>query len=296
MKILVTGANGLLGQHLIKLLIDTGYAVIGLGRGPSRVSFPGVENFNYVSADLNDGQKISDLMELEKPFVVVHSGAMTQVDECENNQEACTLTNVQGTINILKAAENFSGHFIYVSTDFVFDGIKGNYSEDDQPGPVNYYGNTKLQAEKLVKQSSLNWTIVRTCLVYGNILQGNRSNIISWVKDNLEQNKKIKVVNDQWRTPTFVEDLATGILLIIQKRSKGVYHISGKEIYSPYQLAIKTAEFFNLDKSLIEEVDASSFSQPAKRPLKTGFKISKAMNDLGFIPHSLEDALRKIYR
>ena len=141
----------------------------------------------------------------------------------------------------------------------------------------------------------MDWAIIRTCLVYGNTLDGTRSNIITWVKENLEQKKKIRVVNDQIRTPTYVEDLAKGILLAIEKRAKGVYHISGNEILTPYQMAIKTAEFFSLDKNLIEEVNASNFSQIAKRPQRTGFDISKAKTELGYEPMSFEEGLEMMF-
>jgi len=293
MKILVTGANGLLGQHLVNLLLFEAYSVMATGRGKSR--FPFTYGLGYASVDLSEADRIYRTFEAYNPDVVVHAGAMTQVDECETNRDACSITNIDGTINIIKAAERFSKHLIYISTDFVFDGKRGNYVEDDLPDPVNYYGKTKLRAEELVRQTSLDWTIVRTCLVYGNSFEGTRSNIITWVKENLEQHKKIKVVNDQIRTPTYVEDLANGIFLVIKNKAKGVYHISGDEILTPYQMAIKTADYFGLDKNLIEEVNASTFSQPAKRPQKTGFDISKAVKELGFRPGSLNEGLKRMF-
>ena len=295
MKALVTGANGLLGQHLVKLLIEKNYEVAGMSRGACRLPFKNNENFNYFDVDLNDEEKMRSVIESTKPSVIVHAGAMTQVDECELNHNACDLANIYGTVNVIKAAESLAHHFIYISTDFVFDGLKGNYTEEDQTGPVNYYGHTKFRAEELVRQTSMDWVIVRTCLVYGNTLDGTRSNIITWVKENLEQKNKIRVVNDQIRTPTYVEDLAKGVLLAIEKRVKGVYHISGDEILTPYQMAIKTAEFFSLDKNLIEKVDASIFSQVAKRPQRTGFDISKAKNELEYQPMSFSEGLERMF-
>src|SRR5690606_38796644 len=159
-------------------------------------------------------------------------------------------------------------------TDFVFDGKEGPYKEDDVPAPVNYYGESKLAAEEIIQQGNAHWAIVRTVLVYGNILAGTRSNVVTWVKDNLEQWKNIKVVDDQVRTPTYVEDLSKSILLIIQHNAEGIYHISGKEVLTPYQMAVQVADYFSLDKSLMEKVNAATFSQPARRPLKTGFVIT----------------------
>jgi dTDP-4-dehydrorhamnose reductase len=293
MKVLVTGANGLLGQHLVKQLIDRQYHVIATGRGPSRLSF---NNYTWYDVDITNAFQVYGVMNKEKPDVVVHAAALTQIDECEQNPERCEAINVQGTSQILTDAETFSSHFIYVSTDFVFDGEKGNYTEEDDLNPVNWYGFTKMQAEAMVQTSTIPWAIVRTSLVYGNVFDGTRSHIISWVKENLQQGMPIKVVADQWRMPTYVEDLAKGILLIIEKKAEGIYHLSGKDLLSPYMIAVQTAAYFNLDASKIEKVDASTFSQPGRRPLKTGFVIEKARETLGYDPISFEEGLGKLFR
>jgi dTDP-4-dehydrorhamnose reductase len=286
LKILVTGANGLLGQHLIKLLLDNHCNVVGTGRGPCRVNFVNNPGYVYYDADLLDEIAMYQVFAQEKPEIVVHAGAMTQLDECEAQRELCENINVKATAMIALYAEEFSKHLIYVSTDFVFDGEKGSYCEDDICNPISWYGFTKVQAEGIVESSSIPWTIVRTCLVYGNVLSGTRKNIVSWVKESLEKNEAIKVVSDQWRTPTYVEDLAKGILLVIQQKATGIYHISGQELLTPYDMAIQTARYFKLNEALIEKVDASVFTQPAKRPQKTGFDISKAKKMLGYEPFS----------
>ena len=295
MKVLVTGANGLLGQHLIKLLIDNNYQVVATSRGESRLPFEPSANYIYHSMDITNDMQTFAVMNTEKPDVVVHAAAMTQVDECELRPQQCEQINVHGTSQILTDAETFSSHFIYISTDFVFDGEKGNYSEEDETRPISLYGFTKMQAEAMVQTSDIPFAIVRTCLVYGNMLLGTRSNIISWVKESLEQGKNIKVVTDQWRTPTYVEDLAKGILLIIQQKAEGIFHISGKDWLSPYDIALKTAARFDLDSTKIEKVDASTFKQPGRRPLKTGFVIEKARKELGYEPISFDEALNKMY-
>jgi dTDP-4-dehydrorhamnose reductase len=295
MKILITGANGLLGQHLVKLLLQEGYSVTAVGKGENRLPFKTNEHFTYYSIDITDDFLMQQVLQKEKPDTIVHAAAITQVDECQLNQEKCEEVNVRATAQLLLTAEEFSKHFIYISTDFVFDGEKGNYREDENMNPVNWYGFTKVQAESIIETSNIPFSIVRTCLVYGNTLTGTRSNIISWVKQSLEDNNHIKVVNDQWRTPTYVEDLAKGVLLIIQKKATGVYHISGKDKLTPYDIALKTAAHFGLDASLIEKADASSFQQPAKRPLKTGFDISKAEKELGFEPLGFNEGLQKMF-
>ena len=294
MKILVTGANGLLGQHLVKLLVAEGYQVVATGRGDNRLPSSLAAQCVYYDIDITDEWAVHELFVKEIPGVVVHAAAMTQVDECQLNQERCEAVNVKATAQLVLEAEAASGHFIYLSTDFVFDGEKGDYSEDDHLNPVSWYGFTKVQAESIVETSELPWAIIRTCLVYGDTLQGTRSNIISWVRQSLQEKKSIKVVSDQWRTPTYVADLAMGVLLVIRRKAEGIYHISGRDRLSPYEMALKTAAAAGLDVSLIERVDAASFKQPAKRPPVTGFDISKAEKELGYAPISFDEGLQRL--
>lgn len=295
MKILVTGANGLLGQHLTKMLLySTEYEIIAAGRGNSRLPFVSNERYNYFPLDITDGIAVNDFLFRHKPGIIIHAAAMTQPDACELNPIECWNVNVTATRFLVGAAEGINAKFIYISTDFVFDGTTGPYKETDTPNPVNYYGSSKLAAEKAVMESGLPWAIVRTVLVYGNILAGNRSNIVSWVKENAEQHKAIKVVSDQWRTPTFVEDLAKGILLVVEKNATGIYHISGEEGMSPFDMATAVADHLHLDKSMMTKVNADTFTQPAQRPLKTGFVIDKAKQDLGYRPIPFKEALSKM--
>ncbi|MFM9910425.1 MAG: SDR family oxidoreductase [Chitinophagaceae bacterium] len=296
MKIALTGSNGLLGQHLVKKLLDNQYTVVAMSRGIDRTTFCTHKCYNYYEVDIADEKALQNVVMAEKPSVLVHAAAITQVDECELNQEHCHLVNVQGTKNVTKIAKAFCNHLIYISTDFVFDGIEGNYDEEAIAEPISFYGQTKLDSEKLIQQNNIPWAIVRTSLVYGNTISGTRSNIITWVKKELEEGRQINVVSDQVRTPTYVEDLAEGILLIIQKKATGIFHISGKDILTPYDIAIQTADFFNLPKNLIVKVSADTFSQPAKRPPITGLDISKARTQLGYEPLFFLDGLKKMFR
>ncbi|HRG80224.1 MAG TPA: sugar nucleotide-binding protein, partial [Cyclobacteriaceae bacterium] len=157
--------------------------------------------------------------------------------------------------------------------------------------PVNYYGESKLAGEQAVQKSKLKWAILRTVLVYGVTPDLSRSNIVLWVKKSLEEGKTINVVNDQWRTPTLAEDLAMGCYLAASKKATGIYHISGEEMMTPFDIANQTAEIFKLDKSLIKPADSSTFKQPAMRPPKTGFIITKAKQDLGYQPHTFQQGL-----
>ncbi len=294
MKILITGSNGLLGQYLVNTLLnETEHEIIATSKREPR-SVLQDSRLHYHSLDITDGMAVNLLLEKLQPDTVIHCAALTQVDECEENPIKAWEINVTATRFLVDSAKKINAFFIFLSTDFVFDGMNGPYKEEDTVGPVSYYGSTKVAAEKAVEESGLPHAIVRTCLLYGNILFGTRSNIITWVKENLEQGKKIKVVSDQWRTPTYVEDLAKAIVSIAQKKAQGLYHISGETFLSPYQMAITTAAYLKLDASLIEKVDASVFTQPAKRPATTGFIIDKAKKVLGFAPISFEEGLKKM--
>jgi dTDP-4-dehydrorhamnose reductase len=294
MKILITGANGFLGYYLGKQLLKKNFSVIATGRGKCRLPFTGQDNFSFAEMDFTDPYSVHDVFEATKPDIIVHAGAMSKPDECEMNQMMAYFVNVEGTVQLLINAEELKSFFVFVSTDFVFDGDTGMYKEDDPPRPVNYYGRTKLDAEAAVKEYEHGWAIVRTVLVYGKNHTG-RANILNIVKEKLEKGEEYNVVDDQLRTPTYVEDLARGIVSVIEKKAKGIFHISGKDILTPYQMAVKTAEYLGLNKTLIQKATAASFSQPARRPLKTGFIIDKARNELGFEPLSFEEGLKKTF-
>jgi dTDP-4-dehydrorhamnose reductase len=292
MKILITGANGFLGYYLVEQLLAKKYLVIATGRGACRLPFSDQKNFQYIEMDFTNPFSIHDVFEKIKPDVVIHAGAMSKPDECETNQMQAYLVNVEGTVQLLINSDELKSFFIFLSTDFVFDGEQGMYDENDVPQPVNYYGRTKLEAEEAVKEYEHDWAIVRTVLVYGTNHSGH-ANILKIVKEKLEKGEVYNVVDDQVRTPTYVEDLASGIVAIIEKRATGIFHLSGKDILTPYQMAIKTADHLRLDSSVLKKVTAASFSQPARRPLKTGFIIDKARKELGYEPLSFDEGLRQ---
>ena len=291
-KILVTGANGLLGQKLTKLLdLNTEVQAIATARKPIGYALTKSE---FRMLDIMDQSETYKVITEYKPDVVINTAAMTNVDQCETEQEACWKANVTGVENLVAACEKVKSFLVHVSTDFIFDGTFGPLDETAIPKPVNYYGESKLAGEKVVMNSKLDWAILRTVLVYGITDDMSRSNIVLWVKKNLEEGKTINVVDDQWRTPTLAEDLAMGCYLAATKKAKGMFHISGEMMMTPYDIAIETADFFGLDKSLINKTDSSKFKQTAARPLKTGFIIEKAKRELGYTPHSFREGLEVI--
>ena len=294
MKILVTGANGFVGNSLVMQLLQRKYEVIATGRGDCRLQFNGKNKFIYASLDFTKKEQVENIFEHHQPDIVVHAGAMSRPDECEEKKELAYSINVTGTDILLAAAAKWQSHFIFLSTDFVFSGDKLMYNETDETGPVNYYGTTKLLAEEKVLQYPFGKTILRTILVYGKPFTG-RSNILTIVKEKLEKGETYNVYDDQVRTPTFVEDLITGIIACIEKETTGIFHIGGKDVLTPFDMACKVADYLKLDKSLLQKVTRENFSQPALRPLLTGLNISKAQNELGYNPISFEEGLKKTF-
>jgi dTDP-4-dehydrorhamnose reductase len=290
MKVLITGSNGLLGQHLVKLLAkEPSFQVVATARGQNRLTEK--QNYEYRSLDICSPEEVSSVIRECRPDAIIHAAAMTQVDDCERDHALCWDVNVKATEYLIQAARDIQAYFLLVSTDFIFDGLEGPYAENAVPNPVNYYGLSKLAAEMLLPASGLSWSIARTILVYGVAEDMSRSNIILWVKKSLEEGKRIKVVDDQWRTPTLVQDLADGCRLMVEKKATGTFHISGRDMLTPYEMALQVADFFNLDASLIEKADGSTFSQPARRPARTGFVLDKASGMLGYHPHSFAEGI-----
>jgi len=300
MKILITGSNGLLGQKLVyKLRNKAGIECIATARGANRLVKQ--DGYVYKSLDITDKKNVEEVFGKFMPDVIINSAAQTNVDACETDREGSWLMNATAVgyqVNTLeelqKKNNDYKPHFIHLSTDFIFDGTHGPLDEEEIPNPLSYYAEGKLEAEKIVQASSLDWSIARTMLVYGIVDNMSRSNIVLWVKSNLEQGKIINVVDDQFRTPTLAEDLADGCILIAEKRATGIYNISGKNFYSILELARVVADYYGLDKSLIKPSKSADIKQPAKRPPITGFIIDKAKNDLGYNPHSFTEGIKAL--
>lgn len=290
MKILVTGANGFLGQHLC-LHLDENFSVAATGRGESRI--PNAFSQRFYPVDLTDNAAVHDLVQQVQPNVIIHTAAMSKPDECNLNREACLLHNVEATRFLLQAANALKvpPHFIYVSTDFVH-GEGGPHDELAEPAPLNFYGESKLKAEHMVAAETNAYTIMRPVFIYGPVWEGMRPGFIQWVKNSLEQGKTIKVVKDQLRTPTHVNDICKGLEAIIRLKKYGIYNLAGSEILSPYEMAVAVAEALQMDKELIEPVTADTFKEPVKRAKLSGLKIDKAIANLDYHPVNFIDGMK----
>jgi dTDP-4-dehydrorhamnose reductase len=293
MKVLVTGANGFTGQHLVKTLVNKGFEVIASSRNESKLT--SYSNLTYYNCELTDVRNVENLFDLTRPDAVIHTAAMSKPDECAANPELCKANNIQATQYLLSAATKVgTNHFVYLSTDFIF-GEGGPHAEEDAPAPLNLYGASKLEAEALVNAASLKTTIIRPVFMYGPVWENLRPSFIQWVAGKLQNGEPIKVVTDQARTPTYIGDLCWGIRKIINDKVSGTFHLAGKDIVSPYDMAVAVAKHLNLPLGLIEPVTASTFPEPVKRAQRSGLKIDKAVDALGYAPHSFAAALQKCF-
>lgn len=291
MKILITGSNGLLGQKLIVSLHGRkGLQAVATSRGEDRT--PPGQRISYRALDITDQSQVDRVIDEVAPQVIIHTAAMTNVDACELDPAACQLQNVTATRYLVEAAKRHRSHFIFLSTDFIFDGRNGPYREEDAAAPLSIYGQSKLDGERIVQEAGLErWSIARTIILYG-IAEGlSRGNVVLWAKDALEKGKPINVVDDQWRMPTLAEDLAEGCIRIAERGAVGTYHLSGPDGMNILELVKRVGAFFHLDTSVVTAIKSDSLGQPAKRPPITGFILDKARHDLGYAPRGFEEGL-----
>lgn len=289
-RILITGSNGLLGQKLTDLYLKTkDIEMFASATGPNR--HPVKQGYHYVELDICNTVQVNEVITKVKPHVIINTAAKTNVDDCETDHHGCDALNIYAVENLAKAAKNVNARLIHISTDFIFDGTAGPYSEDDLPNPLSYYGKSKLEGEKRVMAYAGKWAILRTVLVYGLVHDMSRTNIVLWAKNALQSHKHISVVDDQYRTPTLAEDLAMGCRLAEQHEAQGIFNISGKDLMNIYELVQRVALKYNLSMEQVTKVKSDTLNQPAKRPPFTGFKLDKAMTQLGYQPHSFEEGM-----
>lgn len=291
LRILITGSNGLLGQKLVSALRDDAEVeLIATGRGDDRTPAP--LGTRYHALDITSKADVDRVFDETRPDAVIHGAAMTNVDACETDPEACRLQNITATHHLVDAAKRHISHFIFLSTDFIFDGLNGPYREDDAPAPLSIYGHSKLEGERIVMRAGLdNWAIARTIIVYGVAPGLSRSNVVLWAKSALEKGQPIKVVDDQWRMPTLAEDLADGCIRIAKRKATGIFNLSGPDGMSILELVRRVGAFFHLNSSVVTAVKSDTLGQPAKRPPRTGFVLDKARRELGYAPRGFEAGL-----
>ena len=291
-RILITGANGLLGQAVTRVLNDQYELLIsGIESKPVQNQFAD----NYQVLDITNVATSRDIIKDFVPDIIINAASYTQVDQCESRKEQCWQINVKGVENLASLARRYDIHLVHFSTDYVFDGEKGPYHENDRPHPISYYGKSKLASENVLTQISCPHTIVRTCVIYGHELEV-KLNFFLWVLNSLKANKKISVVNDQFNNPTLAEDLARGTQLIFEGQKLGIFHLAGAEYLNRYDFAIAVADFFQLDKELITPIESHQLSQAAGRPKFGGLKIENAITQLNYEATSLHSSFDYLKR
>jgi len=290
MKIIITGSNGLLGQKLLhKLRLDSSVQLIATSKGDNRVSEK--NGYTYFDLDVTNNDAVALLISSEKPKVVINTSAMTNVDLCEDEKEACDALNVDAVRYLANACANIDAHLIQISTDFIFDGEDGPYSEEDVPNPISYYGLSKLKSEQLLQSHRVKWTILRTIIVFGVGEKLSKGNIVLWAKGALEKGDPLNIIDDQFRAPTLAEDLADICILAAKKKAFGIFNASGKDIMSIYEIVERIAKHYGKSTDNLNKISTVTLKQKALRPPKTGFILDKSRHELGYNPHSFEECL-----
>lgn len=287
--VMIIGANGLLGQKVVEFFSrGTTNRLILAGR--SRAPSVSIQDVVYTEIDICKRQEVRDAVATHKPDVIINTAAMTGVDACETDREVAWRINVTGVENIIEAARKNSTRVVHISTDYVFDGKEGPYSEEDRPEPINYYGRSKLASENQLRSSDIPFVIIRTMVLYG-IAADVKPNFALWLIRNLEERNEVKVVSDQTGNPTLVDDLAHAIISAVELKKTGLYHVAGRDILSRYDFALKLADVFGFDRGLVQPVTTAELSQPAARPLRSGLVTLKAEVQLGYRPSTVMEGL-----
>jgi dTDP-4-dehydrorhamnose reductase len=288
LKLLITGASGLYGSKLAEMATARNYEVYS-GYSQDKPAFGTPTHF-----DVSERNRVEEVFKKVNPEVVVHAAALTDVDKCEINKELAWRINVEGTRNIVEAAKGSRAFLVYLSTDYVFNGETGRYKETDRPDPINFYGVTKLKAEELVKEKADKYCIARASVIYGSTPAAGKANFALWLLKKLESNEQIKVVTDQWNSPTLNTNLAEMTLEIIENKIAGTFHLSGATRINRFDFAKLLAQAFNLDGNLIRSVTSTEFSWIAKRPRDSSLDTAKAQQTLKSKPLQVAEAVERL--
>jgi len=284
-KLFVTGSSGLLGNKIVELARED-YEVI-----PSHNTNP--LHSNSIKLDITDRKQVLNLFTKLKPDLTIHTASETNVDKCETQKEQAWKTNVEGTHNIAEVCKTVGTKLVYFSTDYVFDGEKGNYTEKDKPNPINHYGITKLEGENQVTRHCQNHLILRTSVLYG--WHPRKQNFATWVLNMLRQNKETTVVEDHYNTPTLADNLAEITLKALHEDLQGLYHASGSERINRYEFALQIAKIFHLDQSLIKPIKMNQLTAwIAKRPKDSSLNTQKIQKQLKTKPLNITEGLARM--
>jgi dTDP-4-dehydrorhamnose reductase len=289
-KIFITGANGLLGQKVVKLCQKKDIDFLATSSGSNRN--PELAAKNYQKIDITDKEKLLQSLDSYKPNCIINTAAMTNVDLCKSLIEECYEINTHSVKSMLDWSSKNEAHLIQISTDFIFDGKKDEYFEVDQPNPISVYGDAKNKAEDYLLSSNYkNWSVLRTSVVYGVAHNLKRSNIVLWARSELLRNRTVKIVDDQFRAPTWADDLAFATLASFENKGFGVFNTVGSECMSMHAFVSRMAKYYKQPQELVIKIKSDELQQVANRPLKTCLNTNKAKNEFNYSPISIEESL-----
>lgn len=285
-KLLLIGASGLLGNKIYQFSGER-YETYGTyDTHKPKLS-------NTFRLDVTEKNNVSKLLRDVKPDAVIDIHALSNVDYCELHPEDAWKINVEGTKNVAESCKINWCKYIFISTDYVYDGYKTTtYSEKDKPHPINYYGKTKLIAEKVIEALDMDYIIARTAVLFGVSNSFDKLPFPSWVIQQLKLDNKIKVVIDQYSNPTLIDNLAELLLSLYEKDRFGTFNVSGKDNISRFEFSKMLAKEFGLNEKLIEPITTAELNQPAKRPQKVALNVSKAEKAAGISTLRLEEAIK----
>lgn len=290
MKIMILGANGFTGRRILKRL-SVKHQVLACSLHPDILP---EEGYDFHILDMQNVDATDALLNNFRPDVIINASAMSVVDYCEQHPEEAYALNVTAVKHLAEYSQSNSCRLIHLSTDFVFDGTATEaYTETDTTNPINYYGKTKQWSEEVIEQACTNYAIVRIEVVYGKPFNGQHGNIVHLVKTRLQNGQSIRVVSDQFRSPTWVEDIARAIESLLSDKYQGIYHICGGETMSVANIAYRVAKHFGLDTSLIQSVTTDEMNEATPRPLFSPMNTEKALKEFGYQPSRLEEGFKE---
>ncbi len=284
-RILVIGSNGMLGQHITEFYNKSDKVELMCVSVEENSFIPDVQ---YKQVDISQKDQVKQVILNFFPDVIINTAAFTNVDKSETEKETAWKINVGGVENIALYSWTIDAHLIHFSTDYIFDGKNGPYTEDDKPNPIGYYGRTKLASENSIRVSGTRYTIIRSNVLYGPSKYG-RPDFVKWVINSLQNGERICIVTDQIGNPTYIDDLVDAVNKIIEFKKEGIFNIGGREMISRFDFTIRIAKYFGLDEKLIVPILTKELNQPASRPLKSGLITIKAETEIGFKPHKIEE-------
>ena len=282
LKFLVTGSAGLVGQQVVKDLSKSNQVFSCYNESKP-------EYGDSVKMDLKNYEMVSSILTEIKPDVVIHLGAMTGVDLCEKEKTSASEINTKATEIIAKECSKLNSFLVYVSTDYVFDGNFGMYKEDDVANPLGFYGKSKLEGEKAAQNFSTNWCIARTSTPFG--LHPTKKSFPIWVIENLQKQKQIDVLIDQFTSPTYVPNLSRMLIEISERRITGIIHAAGASKISRYQMASMVSDKLNLDGTLLKQISMNKMKWVAQRPKDSSLDVSRASSILNEKPQKIDQSL-----